>query len=65
MLAHRSPHFLRIAWILVLGLFPSVSFAQEKPKLKDFGSSLERLKWDPKVNGAVDNGPREKAKTSK
>jgi hypothetical protein len=36
----------------------SVSFAQsadrEKPKLKDFGSSLKRLKWDPNTNSALD-----------
>jgi len=64
MLTRRSPPFLRIAWILVLGLFPSFTCAQEKPKLKDFGSSLERLKWDPKVSAAVDRVPKEKPKTS-
>jgi VWFA-related protein len=60
----RSPYFLKIAAIVVLGLFVSLALSQEKPKLKDFGSSLERLKWDPKLNAAVDKGPREKAKTS-
>jgi len=29
------------------------SQSQEKPKLKDFGSSLRKLKWDPEKNQAV------------
>src|SRR5689334_23275608 len=28
--------------------------AQEQPKREKFGSSLERLKWDPKKEAAVD-----------
>ena len=44
---------------LVVGLLCSNSFAQapprEKPKLKDFGSSLKKLKWDPEKNQAVPN----------
>ncbi len=28
--------------------------AREKPKLKDFGQSLKRLKWDPQANAAVE-----------
>jgi len=34
--------------------------SNEKPKLKDFGSSLKRFKWDPKRNAAVEgkNGAR-------
>jgi hypothetical protein len=31
------------------------SQSQEKPKLKDFGSSLRKLKWDPEKNQAVIN----------
>ena len=64
MLTRRAPQFLYITSLLALGLSASLAFSQEKPKLKDFGSSLERLKWDPKVNAAVDKGPREKAKIS-
>ena len=30
------------------------SSTQEKPKLRDFGSSLKRLKWDPKKRAAVE-----------
>ena len=38
---------------------------QERPKLKDFGSSLKRLKWDPKMNAAVKiKRKEEKAKGS-
>jgi len=44
----------------------SSTFAQsanrEKPKLKDFGSSVKRLKWDPKTKAAVETKrPNEKA----
>lgn len=42
---------------LVIGLLCSSSFPQapprEKPKLKDFGSSLKKLKWDPEKNQTV------------
>jgi VWFA-related protein len=48
---------------LSLALLCSSAFAQdpprEKPKLKDFGSSLKRLKWDPKLNIAVEDKRRE------
>src|ERR1044071_2817968 len=30
-----------------------IAQSKEKPKLKDFGKSLKRLKWDPKLNQAV------------
>ncbi len=38
--------------VLVLLLLPGLAPAQsrEKPKLKDFGSSLKKLKWDPEKN---------------
>jgi VWFA-related protein len=56
--------------ILVVGLgalpIASVAWAQsaprEKPKLKDFGSSLERLKWDARQNAAVETKRRKKEK---
>jgi hypothetical protein len=64
MRSRRSPHFLPLTSTLLLCLFASDVFSQEKPKLKDFGSSLERMKWDPKVNAAVEKAPKEKAKTS-
>ena len=35
---------------------------QEKPKLKDFGSSLDRLKWDPGKNVAVETRPAKEKK---
>jgi len=45
-----------VSVFLVLGLFIN-SFSQsqqrEKPKLKDFGSSLKKLKWDPQKNETV------------
>jgi VWFA-related protein len=49
-------------------LSSSLLFAQEppreKPKLKNFGSSLKRLKWDPKANTAVENRRQDKATTA-
>ena len=42
---------------LLVGLLCQSTLAQspprEKPKLKDFGSSLKKLKWDPEKNQAV------------
>jgi VWFA-related protein len=47
--------------VLGLGLFTAKPFAQspgrEKPKLKDFGSSLKKLKWDPEKNAATESSP--------
>ena len=47
------------AAFLIVGLLCSSSFPQapprEKPKLKDFGSSLKKLKWDPQKNQAVNS----------
>lgn len=45
----------------VLLLLPGLALAQtgEKPKLKDFGSSLNKLKWDPQKNAVTEtnSGP--------
>ena len=40
----------------VLLLLPGLAFAQtgEKPRLKDFGSSLKKLKWDPQKNSTTE-----------
>lgn len=47
--------------LLLVLLLPGLAFAQtrEKPKLKDFGSSLKKLKWDPQKNATaeVNSGP--------
>jgi VWFA-related protein len=51
-----------------LGAFSTASVAwaqsapREKPRLKDFGSSLERLKWDARQNAAVETRRRKKEK---
>lgn len=44
--------------ICVLVLLPGLALAQtgEKPKLKDFGSSLKKLKWDPEKNATTEIG---------
>jgi VWFA-related protein len=45
--------------LIVVGLVTN-SFSQspeEKPALKDFGSSLRNMKWDPKKNEVVINNP--------
>ena len=49
-----------LALLVGLGLALSLgSFAQssnrEKPRLKDFGSSLKKLKWDPQKNGTAES----------
>jgi VWFA-related protein len=51
--------------IIVLLLLPGLALAQsverpgERPKLKDFGSSLRKLKWDPQKNAVTEtnSGP--------
>jgi VWFA-related protein len=52
---------LAIAFSFVCSI--SFAFAQsqtrDKPKLKDFGSSLKRFKWDPKRNAAVETKRKE------
>ena len=49
-----------VSVFLILG-FCINSFAQsqqrEKPRLKDFGSSLKKLKWDPQKNETVSTQP--------
>jgi VWFA-related protein len=42
-------HYLKLFLILCLPL-ATVALAQQKPKLKDFGSSVRKLKWDPERN---------------
>ena len=44
---------LSAALNLLLAATFGFSQQKEKPKLKDFGSSLDKLKWDPKLNQAV------------
>ncbi len=52
----KIPCAALVSVLLILG-FCINSFAQsqqrEKPKLKDFGSSLKKLKWDPQKNETV------------
>src|SRR5688572_18470066 len=45
---------------LLLLLLPGLALAQtgEKPKLKDFGSSLKKLKWDPQNNSTTETRTR-------
>src|SRR5205085_9559138 len=41
--------------------FPTLVTAQEQPRREKFGSSLERLRWDPKKEAAVEtNQPKKK-----
>ena len=52
----KTPCAALVSIVLILGLCIN-SFAQsqqrEKPRLKDFGSSLKKLKWDPQKNETV------------
>jgi VWFA-related protein len=43
---------LLVIWLLCSSSYPQTR-VREKPKLKDFGSSLKKLKWDPQKNQAV------------
>src|ERR1044071_7817114 len=55
-----SSQFLAQALLLVC-ICANQAFAQsqpdERPKLKNFGASLDRLKWDPNLNEAVEKKP--------
>lgn len=61
---HPCPLRSVLAIIHICAFSSSLLFAQdpprEKPKLKDFGSSLKRLKWDPKTDAAVETKRRHK-----
>ncbi|MGZ8844272.1 MAG: VWA domain-containing protein [Pyrinomonadaceae bacterium] len=57
----RFASALLITLLLVSG---AVSQSKEKPKLKDFGSSLKKLKWDPNQNGAVETKSKSKSVTN-
>lgn len=54
----RSKHYTPIAVTIFLLIAFFVTLAQttltEKPKTKDFGSSLKRLKWDPTKKAAAE-----------
>src|SRR5258705_4724272 len=58
----KLPLCLTLLVVLGLGLLLSRSFAQssarDKPRLKDFGSSLKKLKWDPLKNETSDSTSR-------
>ncbi len=62
MLSH-SPESITLTIALCLACSGPPSFAQsparEKPTLKDFGSSLKRLKWDPTKKAAVETKSNE------
>jgi VWFA-related protein len=53
----KARHRLILISLLVISLLCGTSFPQtpprEKPKLKDFGSSLKKLKWDEEKHQAV------------
>ena len=47
---------------ILLGSFLTVAQKKEKPRLKDFGSSLKRIKWDPEKKAAVEEEAKSKLK---
>jgi len=54
--------FLVTVWLVLLTSLCSTNLCaqsqpDERPRLKDFGSSLDRLKWDPNLNQAVEIYP--------
>ncbi|HEY6242445.1 MAG TPA: VWA domain-containing protein, partial [Pyrinomonadaceae bacterium] len=52
----RCPHYLALLVIFTLlsGITSSAQQSRDKPKLKTFGSSLKKLKWDPERNQTSD-----------
>ena len=56
----KIPRAALVSILLILGLFINLfsqSQQREKPKLKGFGSSLKKLKWDPQKNETVITQP--------
>lgn len=53
----RNHVYLALMFSLLLG---TTAPAQQKPKLKDFGSSLKKLKWDPDRNQTVENNTNDR-----
>lgn len=63
---HRKLAVLGISLIAALitsALAQSPVPERQKPKLKDFGSSLKRLKWNPETNTAVRTEPKKRKTT--
>ena len=53
------------ACLIILCFFPfAFTQSKEKPKLKDFGSSLKRIKWDPDKKAAVEIKANADSKTA-
>ena len=65
MFSRLLPLVLLIALSLSLPVCPGFAQSAEdkRPKLKDFGSSVKRLKWDPVKKKAVDTRPPEQTST--
>lgn len=51
------------AALMTVALAQSPAPEREKPRLKDFGSSLKRLKWDPETNTAIGTRPAKRKNT--
>lgn len=51
------------AALMTAALAQSPAPEREKPRLKDFGSSLKRLKWDPETNTAIGTRPAKRKNT--
>jgi hypothetical protein len=66
--AHIRSTLAVIGAALSLALSSSFTFAQapprEKPNLKDFGSSVRKLKWDPDRKAAVATRPENSSRTT-
>jgi hypothetical protein len=68
MLYRATSHLVSIVgiWIFSLVLFSAFGQkqdpSQEKRRIKDFGSSLKRLKWDDKKKAAVEKRSKRKPK---
>ena len=57
---HRAVLITLVIFTLLASSFAQSTPPPKRKKIKDFGSSLKRLKWDPEKNAVVDLNDREK-----
>src|SRR5262245_22877326 len=55
------PRHLYLFLVLFLLFWPASVLAQKKPKPRDFGSSLRKLKWDPERSQTTDTAASQTA----
>lgn len=62
-MSFRIPSLMLLIPMSVSLPYFAQSAEDKRPKLKDFGASVKRLKWDPVKKKAVDTKPHEQTST--